>query len=152
MHPDTMPLSHAEPAQQPTTLLLGIRGMHCASSVKLKPRNVPWRASRQRQLTSEEALIDYLPNQQRKKIYARPSSLPAMSDNQRTMRRPRKRSTQLKTLKENLVSIVLAVLLMLMPDMVPALNHPVVLFLLTPVNLGQVAIIAGLGMRHGMAQ
>jgi P-type Cu+ transporter len=137
-----MPLSHTEPAQQPTTLLLGIRGMHCASCVsKIETalQRTPGVLHASVNLASEEALIDYLPNQAtqedlRQAIVATGYDIAEQSESDEETAQAL--NTELKTLKAKLVvSIVLAVLLMLgsMPEMmpIPLLNKPILLFLLT---------------------
>lgn len=65
-HNPTMPTPHPEPTPQPTTLLLGIRGMHCASCVtKIETalQHTPGVLRASVNLASEEALIDYLSTQ-----------------------------------------------------------------------------------------
>lgn len=147
MHPDSQLTSHADLSQRPTTILLGIRGMHCASCVSkietaLQHTSGVLHASVN--LASEEAVIDYLPTQTtqedlRKAIVATGYDVIERPEIGAETEQPPDK--ELRTLKIKLVvSAGLAVFLMLgsMPDMVPipglrhsVASHPIVLFLLT---------------------
>ncbi|NOT54160.1 MAG: cation-translocating P-type ATPase, partial [Deltaproteobacteria bacterium] len=137
-----MSTPHTDPTPQPTTLLLSIRGMHCASCVRkieTALQHTPGVLRASVNLASEEALIDYLPTQAtqddlRQAIVATGYDIAEQPESGAETESAL--NTELRTLREKLiVSVVLAVLLMLgsMPDMVslPLLNHPILLFLLT---------------------
>lgn len=137
------PTPHPISGSSSRTLLVGIRGMHCASCVEKIERSLkqtPGVIQASVNLASEEALIEYAPAQ------AKPADLQRaitatgyeVIDRQEstTAAGQEQSNGELRTLKSKLVaSSFLAVLIMLgsMPDMLPLpmLSHPLLLLVLT---------------------
>jgi Cu+-exporting ATPase len=137
---------HATHPPAPTHVLIGVRGMHCASCVdKIERalRRLPGVQQASVNLASEEAFVEYLADQVGPQDFQQ-----AIADTGYEMvdraaagkQAPQQQHDELKTLQlKLLVSLPIAVLLMLgsMPDVfsIPPLSHPLTMLVLaTPVQ------------------
>ncbi|MBI3301422.1 MAG: copper-translocating P-type ATPase [Deltaproteobacteria bacterium] len=136
-----MQTSHTAPSPEPVTVLVGIRGMHCASCVdKIERalRKTPGVVNASVNLASEEALVEYLPSQASRADLSQAitSTGYEVVEQEETGEdaEQRQQRGELGTLRRKLVvSALLTTLIMLgsMPDMFPLLGNPFVLLLLT---------------------